>query len=383
MSTLRRTLAVLVLLAPALVPAGAEGQEGFASTGGTTVSVDAPIVTITVTIDIVVSDPGAEGVADWATGIAQQIMDYWNDGLAKVSTCPFYDLVVVMNPVGKAAVREIPVNDGTTLVTEPGHHVVAWEGSGPNAPWPETYDAYDADHVANPGEDSSNAYGHELWAVWSGHLDSPRDFAHEFGHLLGFGDDYRQNGLPIPGRQGTLMDNGDRIDDVLANRLVDIVRNSGQQLPECWTGTMDLTLSKDYLAEPTGLGPEVCEGSWRVTPTFSVSEDGSVEGSATARLRSGPECTFEFPGSGTTAEFNVEGTASAGVLELRFVQTGIEPPGDWVGLQGAMTTTFRVDRVSPTRAELRTAISTTDGGPFPVTGSASVALECSTCSGGG
>jgi hypothetical protein len=376
----RRALATLVLVAPALVPASATGQEGFASTGGTGVTVDSPFVTITATIDLVVGNPGAEGLAEWASAIAQQISDYWTDGLAQASSCPLYQLEVTIDPVASSAVHEIPVARGTTLVTVPGHHVVLWEGTGPNAPWPQTFDAYDEDGIANPGEDSANAYGHELWAVWSGHLDTPRDFAHEFGHLLGFGDDYRQSGLPIPERMGTLMADGDRIDDVLARRLGDIVRRSGARMSECWTGTMDLALSKDYLAEPTGLPPEVCSGSWRVTPTFWVANDGSIAGSASARLTSGPECTFEFPGSGRTAEFNVGGTAQEGQLDLRFTQTGIEPPGDWVGFPGAMTTAFRVQRVSPTHAEAEVPIATTDAGPFPVRGQASIALDCSTCS---
>ncbi len=93
-----------------------------------------------------------------------------------------------------------------------------------------------------------------------------------------------------------------------------------------------------------------------------------------------PTARSRSPGSGKTAEFNVGGAASATALELQFTQTGIEPPGDWMGLQGAMATTYRVDRVSPTRAEGVASIATTDGGPFPVTGSASISLDCSTCS---
>ncbi len=382
MSTLRRAIVVLAIVAQALVPASASGQDGFASTGGTVVTVDAPIVTISVTIDIVVGDTNQEGVGEWAADIAQRIMIYWNDGLAALqNSCLLYDLVVTINPVSKSAVHEISVNGLPTLVTVPGHHVVSWEGTGPNAPWPETYDAYDPDQTANPGEDYTSPYAHELWAVWSGHLDTDRNFAHEFGHLLGFGDDTRlMSGLPIQGRQGTLMDGGDTIDQRLADRLADIVKNSGKRLPECWKGTIALALSKDYLAEPTGLSPEVCAGSWRVTPTFWVAADGTVSGSATAVLASGPECTFEIPGTGTTAEFNVAGTSTPDALELQFTQTGIEPPGDWVGLQGAMTATFRVQRVSATHAEGETSIDTTDGGPFPVTGSASISLDCSTCS---
>lgn len=380
MRTLGRAIAVF-LVVQALVPTRASGQEGFASTGGTVVTVDAPIVTITVTIDFVVPDPGAASVRESADQIAQSIMDYWNDGLDQFATdCLLYNLVVTINPVAESAARTITIEGHETYVTTPGHHVVAWGGNGPEAPWPETYDPYDPDQTANPGEDYSTPFTHELWAVWSGELETPRDYAHEFGHLLGFGDDTRRSGLPIPERQGTLMDSGDRIDQKLADRLAAIIDSSGTRLPECWTGTVDLTLSKDYLAEPAGLPPEVCTGSWRVTPTFVVAADGTITGSARAELTSGPDCTFEIPGTGSTAAFNVAGMASADALELRFTQTSIQPPGDWMGFQGAMVTTFRVERVGTNRAEGETPIATTDGGPFPVMGEASIALECSSCS---
>lgn len=381
MSTFRRAVAVLALLAQTLVPKTAPGQEGFASTGGTTVSVDAPIVTITVNIDMVVAAPNKEGLKEQLDGIAQQIMAYWNDGLTELSNdCLLYDLVVVINPVAKSAARTISVDGRTAYGTTPGHHVVVWGGSEPGAPWPETYDPYDADQAANPGEDYATPYMHELWSIWSGHIETARDYAHEFGHLLGFGDDYRRSGLPIPERQGTLMDNGDRIDQRLADRLADIVKSSGQRLPECWTGTMDLSLSKDYLAEQSGLARQACTGSWRVTPSFSVAPDGTISGTAEANLTSGPDCTFEIPGSGTTAEFNIGGTASAGVLELQFTMTRVEPPAGWLGLSAAMREPHRVARVSPTHAEGTMPIAAVDAGSFPVTGSTTLNLDCSTCS---
>jgi hypothetical protein len=41
-----------------------------------------------------------------------------------------------------------------------------------------------------------------------------------------------------------------------------------------------------------------------------------------------------------------------------------------------MTTAFHIARPASNRAEATTPIATTDGGPFPVTGQAVVALEC-------
>jgi hypothetical protein len=115
---------------------------------------------------------------------------------------------------------------------------------------------------------------------------------------------------------------------------------------------------------------------------FVAAADGAVSGDAVATLASGPRCTFPIPGSATEARFDVSGTASGDRLELRFPQTGIEPPGDWVGLQGAMAGAFAVGRTSPTHAEATIPISTTEAGPFPVTGSARFALDCPFCSSG-
>ncbi len=74
----------------------------------------------------------------------------WNDGLAKIRACPFYDLVVTINPV--VEVRRPRIPSPATLGTVPGHHVVAWRGAAERT-WPETYDAYDTTRQ-NPGEDS-------------------------------------------------------------------------------------------------------------------------------------------------------------------------------------------------------------------------------------
>jgi hypothetical protein len=311
MSAFRRLLAVLLLGAQALVPTNAAAQEGFASTGGTVVTVDAPIVTITVTIDFVVNDVNAEGLQGTATEIAQSIMDYWNDGLDQFATdCLLYNLVVTINPVAESAARTITIDGHETYVTTPGHHVVAWGGNGPEAPWPETYDPYDADQTANPGEDYSTPYAHELWAVWSGHLQTSTDYAHEFGHLLGFGDDSRQSGLPIPGRQGTLMADGDRIDQPLADRLADIIAGSGQRVPECevWEGSIHLQ------ADQTLASGDTCAQTGDAQGELVVGTDGRISGTLDAVEVE--TCSFGFDRTRSGLSLELEGTASESALTL-------------------------------------------------------------------
>lgn len=301
--------AAFLLLAQLLVPASASGQEGFASTGGTVVNVtDPPIVDITVTIDMVFADPNAEGVQESATSISQAIMDYWNGAFGQLGGgCLLFNLVVQINPVGRSAFREIPIGgDRTTVVTEPGHHVVLWEGTNPNAPWPETYDAYDPDLVSTPGEDLTSAFGHELWSIWSGHLDTPRDFAHEFGHLLGLGDDYGADGRPVPGREGTLMDNGDEIDQVLLDRLADLVRRSGTRLPECWEGAYSGTVRDECGGRPA---------EWTVEGTFSIAVDQSGTAKYEGEHTVTGSCLGPTSGSLTTP-ISITGTRTTDAIEL-------------------------------------------------------------------
>jgi hypothetical protein len=378
---------VLVLLGSV-----AHAQPSLGGTGGTTFSPDGAI---SVRIDLAVGgfdgeiepvDPAHQAAAD---DMARQISAYWSEGFAShpLGGCLQLELDVDIDVIDQDGLRLVEVTDDyLAALSSPGRHTILWgEGSGlnpgTNPAWPEVYDPYDLNE--EPGHDSTSPWQHELDGVWSSHLQDPRDFAHEVGHLMGLGDDYDDaTKETAAGREGTLMGDGDLIDQALIDRMAEVMRRAGIALPECWTGTMDLDLSKDYLAEQAGLPPELCKGSWRVALSFVVADDDSITGSARAELTSGPDCTFEIPGTGSTAEFGVSGSASADAFELRFAQTAIEPPGDWVGMQAAMTTGFRVDRVSATRGEARISISTTEAGPFPVTGRARVALECSGCPGG-
>lgn len=312
MTKLRRATIVLVFLVQVLVPTNASGQEGFSSQGGTQVVVDAPIVTITVIIDLVVPDPNAEGIQQTAVQIAQGIMDVWNDGFDQFGNqCLYFNLVVTINPVPESAARDIPIDGGrTNYVTTPGHHVANWGGNGPNAPWPETFDAYDADQFAPPGEDYTTPFAHEMFAVWSGHLETAKDYAHEFGHLLGLGDDYDANGRPLPGREGTLMDNGDLIDQTLVDRLAKIVSDSGKRLPECWKGTYTGTVTFDCEDRPQQTGTleasftiTVADGvaTMDITHTVTGSCLGPNVGTQTGPITATGERTptgFEFPSFG-------------------------------------------------------------------------------------
>jgi len=112
----------------------------------------------------------------------------------------------------------------------------------------------------------------------------PTVVAHEFGHLMGLGDD-RANGAPRDGRNGTMMVGGvpgvdpnvvQKIDKNLVNRIGEAIRkhleNQGKKLPKCaeWTGKLT--------SEHSILGS--CTLTWNGTFAFGVV-DNQVIGTAT------------------------------------------------------------------------------------------------------
>ena len=175
------------------------------------------------------------------TSSVSAIAGYWNGGFGRLATdCVEFRLVVEINALPMVEHRILVIDDDRlTSVTTPGRHVVIWVVNNfGNAAPPLTYDPYDADGYAPPGEAYGSPYEHELYADWSPRLESARDFAHEFGHLLGFGDDYGEGGEALPGRAGTLMADGDLIDgDLVEPARPPRSRQRRTGARKCWTGT--------------------------------------------------------------------------------------------------------------------------------------------------
>jgi hypothetical protein len=309
--------------------AAAQAQDDFVSTGGTTVSVEGSVVRIAVNIDFVlpipVGDEIPEGAQEEADGIAKEIADYWNQGFERLGTdCIRLELEVDINVVhGMTAPyrRSLGEDRPPAWATAPGRHVVFWRVNpfGNSAP-PLTYDPYDADGVALPGEDFSSPLEHEIWAEWSEYLENPRDFAHEFGHLLGFGDDYGEGDAELPGREGTLMAHGDLIDQNLVNRLAELARGANPDVPACemWAGTWE-----------GGTALPGCSPSFvplHGTISFTVAADGSLSGTyAVAHetfvcgLEAQPDARFggEFTGREIEGEFVLDVFAGTGYGPVR------------------------------------------------------------------
>jgi hypothetical protein len=313
----RRIALVAACLLAAAVPASTLGQGG-AQSGGTRVSVDGSTVTITVTIDLIYGGLGTEevpaGAQEAADGLAGEIESYWNQGFERnASPCVELRLEVVMNvlPNTFPPLRFVEVGDDVTFATEPGHHVVFYaEGNAyGNIPPPETYDPYDDDGVAPPGEDYGSPFEHDLYAIWSPHLEDARDFAHEFGHLLGFGDDYDLNG-PLSGREGSLMADGDLVDGNLVSRLTELARGANDDVPECetWEVTGDLQ------TDQTLPGGDTCGQTGTAQGTIVVAGGGEISG--TLDVVEHEQCSFGFDRTRDGLALALEGTASPSALTV-------------------------------------------------------------------
>jgi hypothetical protein len=311
---------VTACLLAAAAPVAVSGQGG-AQAGGTRVTVDGSTVTVTVTIDLIYGGLGTEEVPDdaqeAADGLATEIENYWNQGFERnASPCVELRLVVDMNvlPNSFPPLHFVDLGEDRepAIATEPGHHVVFYaEGDAyGNVPPPETFDPYDDDGVAPPGEDYGSPFEHDLYAFWSPHLEDTRDFAHEFGHLLGLGDDYDSNGA-LSGRDGTLMADGDLVDGNLVNRLTELARGANDGVPECetWEVTGDLRTHQVLASGDT------CGTTGKAEGSVVVGGDGRVSG--TLDVVEHEQCSFGFDRTRDGLALALDGTTSPSLFELR------------------------------------------------------------------
>ncbi len=297
----------VALLLPGSLASGAQP-----ASAGTVVTVAGKVVTITVTIDLIGDsdflgeepamteeervrrfdfdipspepEPEPPGAAQGrADRLAAAMAAYWNAAFERLSNdCVEYRLVVEINSLPEGTLpdkHELGEGRPRAMYNTPGHHLVVWAvtpGNGFNvsrALPPATFYPYDEDGVAPPGEDDGSPYEHELHANWSPYLENIRDYAHEFGHFLGLGDDYGDGDVPLPGREGTLMDHGDFVDQNLLDRLGELARGAGVGVPACetWEGTWDAGFHVPAPCTPS-VWPQVG------TLSATVAADGSLSG---------------------------------------------------------------------------------------------------------
>ena len=242
----RLGLAALLCVASVLAPFLSDACLAADTAEGNTVTIDGTVVTIDVRVDVVLRPDlvDEENVAVFSK-LQDGINAYWNSAFDALRYRDCLELkvdvvltVVALDNIGLASAP----GDYIKVTTTPGHHVMIFAIGSQDAPdylpRPAVVDPYGP--KAAPGEDYVSPYQHDLDGTWSIDMEPGRDFAHEVGHLLGLGDDYRN--VPaargaagtesLDGREGTLMDSGDYIDQNIVDRVGKLIEKAGKQLPD-------------------------------------------------------------------------------------------------------------------------------------------------------
>ncbi len=337
-----------------------------AAAEGNTVTVDGRDVTVHVRVDVNVADEVLQSEIGRTAflGWQDKINDYWNQGLRQLQ----YDGCLTLHVDVQMAVISVDdwkyrsaTEDYLKMTTQPGHHVISFDL---NPSRPVVFDPYQPD--AGPGMDFTSPFKYDLDGNWSDELETARDFAHETGHLMGLGDDYQDvpadggtRSESLPGREGTLMDSGDAIDQNIADRLGDTIRKAGIKLPTCWTGTMTSSANETVTADNVGL---VCSGTWTTALSLTIAGDGTVTGTAVATVDGPPACQRGHGANPQMEVFRAPVTGSATDTELRFrlgTPSSYEPAGsaDFTALTATIYgadpsgATFTVPITSPGHAQ--------------------------------
>jgi hypothetical protein len=332
------TVALAALIAFML--AGGPSSRAAASGGGTTVSVQGTTANITVHMDILGAVGGAERDVYGALlrEYAKQAAAMWNKAFAMLPAegCVALHLAIDVHVLARGerpdpAFHQIQMNftaDGRDGIDEPpGSTIPA------TADWTDPY--------------TSDLTGH----FYLGDM-SARIFAHETGHLLGLGDDYTDQYIPgvgpssvnLPGREGTLMDGGDTIDQDLVNRIATEATKAGDTLPTChhWAGRADVTTHTTYH------GPSYeCPTTQVDDDTFNltVGPDGTIQGTGTQVTN----ITSCGPGTHRVYDYHVSGQLTGG--QFHFTDLG--------GIGSAVPTVLAV----PLSSSKTTAATQFHGGP--------------------
>jgi len=257
-------LVAALLVVPAM-PAAAE----------TTVTVKGNVITIEMTVDVV----GAKGAL--SPDGTMSLVDYWNKILNDTWGAAFGQL-----PYKNCFKLELKVKlkaRGDDFDAKEGNHRIL-VGAASGGSFEGTGFEGDSETTRNTKTgDGTRSFEHDRDGQIP--VDAPPTVvAHEFGHLMGLGDD-RENGKAKGGREGTMMVGGvagvdpnvvQKIDQNLVKRIGDAIKNhldnQGRKLPKCetWTGTPR--------AEHSVAGS--CAFTWNGTFDFGVVED-QLTGSGT------------------------------------------------------------------------------------------------------
>jgi hypothetical protein len=313
MKGLLRPLFVFALLLLVVVPARAQEDGRDPAGGGTVVTVEGRTVKITVSLDVImVPEPGVRWSESFRNTVRQGFAaagDVWNKGFAGTLASGCFDVELDL------VLDFIEPGEGSS---GQGHDVFISQGFFPRFSSPQLTTETTNDDTAEVFTTNGTAYLPPRMF-----LPDARGLAHELGHMFGLGDDFTRdaegNPVTLPGREGTLMEGGDLVDQTLVDRIGDLGRRSGASLPECWQGTANVTSSAVY----PDAAHSTCRDGWQLDFAFAASPEGTIDGQGTAELTSGPTCPFPIPAiSSTHVDYQVLGEETAGGFSLRFALSG-------------------------------------------------------------
>ncbi|MGQ0803360.1 MAG: hypothetical protein ACT4PI_05795 [Actinomycetota bacterium] len=288
---MRRALVVVLLavIASVALPAAPAAAE-------TTVDPNGNVVRITIPVDIV----GAEGKT--SPDGTMSLVDYWekilNDtwgaafGQIPYKNCYRLELKLKLTAQG----RNFDSTDGRhRIIVSAPTGGLTFDGTGFDGTKETSRNRTTGDSTGSLENDRDGAIPVDA---------APTVVAHEFGHLMGLGDD-RKDGAPKNGRDGTMMVGGvpgvdvnvvQRIDKVLIDRLGSIIerylKDQGKKLPKCqaWNGPIRTT----YMASIAGV---TCTAEESGSVTLGVV-DGEVSGiieASGSETCTGPASTITEP----------------------------------------------------------------------------------------
>jgi hypothetical protein len=388
-------LLVLVAMAPARAASPEATGEVTSLGGGTTVAVDGTTVTITVRIDIRLLTDVETQFAARIYNEVKAAENMWNEALAKLPAHGCFDVKVVFD------VRLLTKDDGW----DPGYHQVemdpdrpctsnpvpdlgqrSWAANDPNDPNPPK-DCQPACLINGEPPDFDAPYRRSLEGWFCASAMNTATYAHEIGHFMGLRDDYGDvpvlGSICYAGRGGTLMCNGRKIDQALADRLVNIV--NFVKLPQCWKGT--LKIASSFLA----VKPNTCSDTWKLDFRVVIDAAGKASGSGINRraspVKGGPFCGPGPLGSYQQQPYSVSGDADHVRLRLQFRESCCGSPAgapDYSRVQMVLNESFATPRtyVIPVTAP-GVAKGHFDTSFVAQTGSIDAQLECATCAGFG
>ena len=303
-------MALGLLAFVATVPARA-APEVTSLGGATTVAVDGTTVTITVHIDLCCFDDVGTTLVAHIMNEVRAAQDMWNKALAKLPAHGCFDVKVVFDAhlLNWSERWDAGYDQITINFDQPGRSYSGGYGAG-----------------QNEDDDTNNTeiHGGMFYATDM----TTGTWAHEIGHLMGLGDDYREHHQGfhpamscLPGRGDTLMcdDRTGKIDQNLADRLADILNKAGL-LPQCWKGT--LNIASTFLPNK----PNTWSDTWKADFRVVVDAAGTASGSGINR-RASPVKGHAIGGPpAQEMSIRVSGDADHARLRLRFRPGGAGSP---------------------------------------------------------